>query len=120
MAELRANLQVEFFQDLSILHQRQIHILITRPIDNIPSCISKSTASRKDKCCCVEPSLRGAIAEVGTRRNVRAVIRAEAQNRSSRATVVDIRKESDCKRSTRLQRDNAIRFPAGEERCHPA
>ena len=63
--ELSPKLQVEFFHDLSILHQRQIDVLITRAIDNIPSCISKSTASRKDKSCSIEPSLRCLITEFG-------------------------------------------------------
>src|SRR6185436_7575082 len=109
---LRAELQVHTLCQLRVLHQRHIHVLKSRTIQNIPSRIAKRSRRRERERRCVEPLKRRRIRKVRIADDIRAIVRAEAENGTAGAAVVDLRKQSDGERTSRLKRDDSVSFPS--------
>src|SRR6185369_15465861 len=97
------------------LHERHIHTLKSRSLENIPARIAERSRSREGKRRSVEPPVRGLIRQLRISHEVRTIVGAEAEDRSAGAAVVDIRKQRHGEWPAGLQADDAECFPAVDE-----
>src|ERR1043166_7575756 len=112
---LGSELQIHALREMRVLHERRVHTLKFRTIENIPSRITERPQSGKGKCRSVEPLFRCRIRQLRIPDEVRAIVRAEAENRSSGAAVVDVRKQRHRERPSGLKRHNSERFPPARQ-----
>src|ERR1051326_7515568 len=108
---LGPELQIHALREMCVLHERRIHTLKSRTLDNIPSGIAERPRSRERKSRSVEPLRRSPIRQFRLAYQVWTIFCAEAENRSSGAAVVDLRKQRHRERPSGLKRDKTERFP---------
>src|SRR5687767_3514725 len=93
--DLRAELQVQPLRQRRVLHQRRIHVLKTRTLENVAARVSKSSWRRERERRGVEPSFRRAVRNIRISHDVWPIVRAEAEDRTAGAAVVQLRKQRD-------------------------
>src|ERR1043165_2517327 len=114
-----AKLKIYPFAERRVLHQGQIHSLITGAVENVPASVAERARSRKCKRRGIEPLIRRRVGKLRIANNIRTVIRTKAEDRASRTTVVDIGQQRHGKRTTRLHGNDAVTLPTTQRRRNP-
>src|SRR5215207_554153 len=83
--ELRAQLQAHALAERSVLHERRVDVVITRPRHDVAPGVAERARRGEREGRRVEPLLRRARPGVRVADEVRAVVRAEAERRAARA-----------------------------------
>ena len=116
--ELRAELDRHGFPDRGVLDQREVDILVARPVEDVAACVAEAAEGRddEDQWRCVEPTLRRRVVEFGRANQIGPVIAQESEIRDAGVAVVEFGQERDRERAACLQRDHAVSLPACEQR----
>src|ERR1051326_8750564 len=86
---------------------------------NVAPGVAKRARSRERERRRVEPLVRRLIRYLRMPNDVWTIVGAEAENRTTRAAVIDVRQQSNRKRTSRLNRDDTVSFPTTRNSRQP-
>src|SRR5262245_43925697 len=114
--EFGTELNYREFADAGVLDQREVGVLVTRPIQDVPARIAETAERRDGEGRRVEPALRRRVIQFGWANQVWPVVAQESEVRDAGVAVVEFGQERDRERAARLQRDHAVSLPSAEQR----
>src|SRR6266511_1989904 len=114
--EFGTELNYREFADPGVLDQREVDVLVTRPIQDVTARIAEAAERRDGEGRRVEPALRRRVIQLGLPRQVRTVVAQKPEVRDAGVAVVEFGQQRDRERAARLQRDHAVTQPADEQR----
>src|SRR5262245_10160512 len=105
--ELGTELNYREFADPGVLDQREVDVLVTRPIQDVAARIAEAAKRGDGEGRRVEPALRRRVVQPGLPRQVRTVVPQKPKVRDTGVAVVEFRQQRDRERAARLQSDYA-------------
>src|SRR6266508_5136307 len=100
--ELGAELDSRGFADRRVFDDREIDVLVTRPVQDVAARIAEAAERWDGEGRRVEPALRRRVIQLGLPRQVRTVVAQKPEVRDAGVAVVEFGQQRDRERAARL------------------